>query len=437
METRTYSRMIVALVTALIVSCSGGGGGGSSPVDPGTGQSPPTAAFLLDATTRSLARPAVTSSISDTVVRCAVMLHEDEACTLTDLSLLGMETTSPSVDDVMLRVVVTHAWMGTRFRDLLARMPPEVLLMARGLTAVVISSEIRPSFYTTRTGAIYLDPEGMWLTQAEQDVISTAPDPRIADLEQLGFLMLWRYVQNDVDIRALPRSLDTLALRTAALLFHELAHANDFFPPDRVDLIDRTIPVYLAAGSNDIPSSLLAGTYPLWSSLMADLAGVAFRGVTPTLSQLAVSPDDVAAEFPSDAANDFYNYTTPREDLAIQFEEAMMLYTLNISRDVAVTNMPTDPQSCPDYVVFWGQRNRIAEMSSGVRSAFSVERIMPEAAAAVQSMLDTLPAPPAMLPGVDWCTNIYLSSPPNAQTSLRLAVDPPVEGRVMYLRPYL
>jgi len=52
-------------------------------------------------------------------------------------------------------------------------------------------------------------------------------------------------------------------------------------------------------------------------------------------------------------------------------------------------------------------------------------------------MLDTLAAPPAMLPGVDWCTNINLSSPPSAQTSLRLTVDPPVEGRVMYLRPYL
>jgi hypothetical protein len=436
METRIYSRVIVALATALMVSCSGGGGGGS-PFDPGTEPSTSTVPFLLDTTTRSLAHPAVTSSISDTVVRCAVMLREDEACTLTELPLLGMETTSPGVDDVMLRVVVTHDWMGTRFRDLLSRMPPEVLLMARGLTAVVISSEIRPSFYTTRTGAIYLDPEGMWLTQAEKDVISTAPDPRIADLEQLDFLMLWRYVQGIEDIRALPRNLDTLALRTAALLFHELAHANDFFPPDRLDQVDRTIPVYLAAGSNDIPSSLLAGTYPLMSSLMADLAGVAFRGVTPTPFQLAVSPDDVAAEFPSDVANDFYNYTTPREDLAIQFEEAMMLYTLGISRDVAVTNMPTNPQSCTDYVVFWGQRNRIAEVPSGVRSAFSVERILPEAADAVQAMLDTLAAPPAMLPGVDWCTNINLSSPPNAQTSLRLTVDPPVEGRVMYLRPYL
>ena len=68
--------------------------------------------------------------------------------------------------------------MAVRMREVLTQMPPELLLIMRGVTAIVISYDIRPSFYWQGTGAIYIDPERLWLTTAEQSTIDQTPDYR-------------------------------------------------------------------------------------------------------------------------------------------------------------------------------------------------------------------------------------------------------------------
>ncbi len=394
-----------------------------------------TAPFLFDGTTRALAVAAVDSPVADILVFCAVMLRDDEACTFNHLSLLGMQTASPTVDQIMTRVVVTHPWMGVRMRELLQLMPPEVLLLMRGITGVVISSEVRPSFYWARTGAIYLDAEDLWLTEAERAVITTVPDPRLDDIRQFRFLMLWRYVQDDRDIRSLPRSLSSLRLRIAALLYHELAHANDFFPPSRLDSQIRTIALYQNIRTILLPSTGLASTLPLQSTMMESLAQAAFFGVRPTATQLALTAADIAGEFPLDHANDYYNYATDREDLAMAFEEAMMLLTLGVSRDVAVVDNPADATVCNALTVAWGQRTRIGEAAVGARSIYVVDRILPEVAPAVTALVEGLPPPRAMVPGLGWCANIGLGAA--AARSLNQEEVQPVQDHAVALIPYL
>lgn len=451
----------------LLVGCSGGGGGGgpaptqtagtpttsggnttggttgSSNPDPTPGGENPTLApsaapFLLDPTTRSLIAPAETSDVSNAVIACTVTLRDDQSCTLSQLPLIGQETTNPTIDDIMERVVVTHPWMGTRFRELLELMPSEILLMMRGITGVVISSEVRPSFYTARTGAMYLDPQGMWLTEAEREVITTVEDPRTDDIQQFEFLILWRYVQDGTDIRSLPRTLHTLRLRTADLLFHELAHANDFFPPAGLSTLDTTVPLPDAINLSDLPSNRLAGTFPLTSSFMRELAQVAFRGNTPTQTQLALTASEVAGEFPADTANDYYNYSTSREDLAMAFEEVMMLHAFGLVRDVAVVQYPPDTEFCDQLIVEWGQRTRIGDSSVGDRSQFVVDRILPEASATIENLLENLAAPTQMVEGVDWCTNIdpTTAMSPRALTLQEPAERIPFEGHAEALIPW-
>ncbi|XOV88637.1 MAG: hypothetical protein ACFHX7_01865 [Pseudomonadota bacterium] len=426
---RSGSFLLLAL--SFLTACSGGGGADNATPSPVSPLPPPsTAPYLLDATTRSLAAPAVPGAIADTAIACTVTLHQDQACTLGQLPLLGMQTLSPDIDAVMARTIVTHSWMATRFRELLALMPPEILLLMRGLTAVVISSEIRPSFYTTRTGAIYLDPAGMWLTEAERAVISTREDPRAEDIRAFQFLINWRYVDNESNINTAPRSLESLRLRLAALLYHELAHANDYFPPDRLGQLDTTVPIYGNVSSLALPSTALSNALPLQSSQMKALAAAAFLGVTPTAALLQTTPAEVATEFPLDVANDYYNYATPREDLAMAFEEAMMLHSFGVQRDVAVTSYPPDVAFCDDLVVHWGQRNRIAELAIGARSLLVVERILPESAAAIELMLANLVAPVQMRPGQGWCENIVLDE---STRSLSIVPELPIEGQVEFL----
>lgn len=419
---------ILFFVACLLAGCGGGGGsepppvpsseppadGGSGAGDTGNdsaGDDGSSAPFLLDATTRALIAPVVETSLSGDLIRCAVMLREDEACTFRELPLIGMQTAAPTVEDVMARVVVTHDWMGGRFRELLEAMPDEILLMARGLTGIVISSEIRPSFYTARTGAIYLDPQGMWLTPEEEAVISDTDDPRTEDIQQFRFLMLWRYVlPGNVDYRTPDRTVASLAVRTAALMFHELAHANDYYPPATLDSLNRDIPMFDNIATSRLPSTALSQQLPLTSGFMEELARAAFLGVPPTPAQLETSAAEVANIFPADVANDYYNYSTRREDLAMAFEEALMLYTLNVSRDVGVVEYPGSVNDCDELTVAWGQRTRIAESAVGARSVFAVERILPELAPAIEAMVARLPAPAQMTAGRGWCANILLGS---------------------------
>ncbi len=415
--------VLFVLTFLLLAACGGGGGGGSSNPAPTTGTpsaggnaSPPTSnnepppeQTLGERT--AVIQPVVASALAAPLMDCLVRLV-DGACTFAKVPLIGMETNDPTIDDVMRRVIVSHEWMGTRFREVLERMPPEILLLMRGLTGVVISYDIRPSFYTSQTGAMYLDPDRMWLTEEERAVIDTDPDFRGEFANKLNFIMLWRYVDNNTDLRALDRDIDSISLRTANLLYHELAHANDFFPPDQLDSINRNLAIRSAATAQ--PSNRLSNELPLMSSVMRGVAQVSFSAsdVQPTPDEAAYTSEDIAAEFPNDQANDYYNYSTRFEDLAMAFEEAMMFYSYGVSRDVAVTNLP-ESNFCEDYVVAWGQRNRIADPAVQARSMLAVRQLLPERAAAVEDALANMPPPAQMTPGVNWCDNINLTSNPS------------------------
>ena len=430
-------------VLLLLVACSGGGGGGSSappaapapatPTTPTTPSTPPpsqpeTPQPTLGEQTARI-QTVVPSPLSAPLMNCLVRV-ETGACTFANVPLIGMQTSAPTVDDIMSRVIVSHEWMGTRFREILERMPPDMLLLMRGLTGIVISYDIRPSFYTSQTGAMYLDPDRMWLTEEERAVIDTAPDFRGEFAKKLDFIMLWRYVDGNTDIRAFERSLESISVRTAALLFHELAHANDFFPAVGHEGLNRN--TNISALANPALSTRLANTLPLTSTVMKSLAQVSFNSnnVQPTPAEAALTAEDVAVEFPSDNANDYYNYSTEFEDIAMAFEEAMMFVNYGISRDVAVTNFP-DSNTCNDFVVAWGQRNRIGDPGVQARSVLAVEQLLPERAAVIEDALANMPAPQQMAPGVNWCDNINLTSNPTG-----LSLPGKAAQTVETVRPY-
>ena len=423
---------VFALILGLC-ACGGGGGSSAAPrlqpsptvVEPTT--PPDTTAYIMDqffpgknfAGLRSLARAANPGNpITNTLINCTVLVTEDNLCSFNQIPLLGMETSAPTVDQVMDRVLVSHDWMAVRMREVFNEMPPELLLIMRGITAIVISYDIRPSFYWSGSGAIYIDPDRLWLTTAEQQTIDPAPDYR-ADLGNVFlFTMPARYVANgDTDLRSLNRDLSSISMRLAGLFYHELAHANDYYPPGRLASIDRTVPMYLATSANGLPSNLLQGTFPLTSVLMDRLAGVSFRSETVRLADQSLTAEDIAAEFPLDVANDFYSYSSSREDLAMLFEEVMMYYSYGLDRDVAGTDLPANLESCSQLRVAWGQRNRVAQTNILPRATLILEALLPELAAAVTLQLDDV-VPTQMRVDEDFCTNILVS--PSATRSLVL-----------------
>lgn len=357
------------------------------------------------------------SPYAESLVNCVYSNTLSSSCTLASLPLLAQENIDLSVNNIMDRVVVSHQWMGDRFKDFLINNDNnnDFKRLLRATTAIVISYDVRPSFYWAATGAIYLDAENFWLTPQERDTINEAPDFRADFGNDLKFVMPWRYVKdNDYASQSFSReqriartSNDGL-YRLASLLYHELAHANDFFPSTEWFTHNDQTRVLDAATSTNFESDQLSISLPLQSKTMRDLAQVSFAGEAATTTQKSYQPANIKDFFSPDSATDFYAYSSIREDYAMLFEELMMQNRFQISRDVAITNQPTgDNIISRDYIVTWGQRGRIGEARIKPRVAFSASRVLPEFDS--NSALVAVPESIAMVDGDDWLENLSIS----------------------------
>jgi len=353
------------------------------------------------------------SPYAEVLNKCINAQKSDEYCRLSELPLIGMKTDNPSVADIMARVVVSQPWMGERFQALLESYPPEILLLFRAVTAIVIDDDIRPSFYSVGSGAIYLDANNFWLTAAEAADVNPAPDFRSGYGQDLNFRAPWRYVSNNAlayDYQDLsdpqPRDLSDIRLLVASLLLHELAHANDTFMADTYTLLDPKHRPWQAA-LYDEQSSVSAELYadsPLSSELMFNLAYVLYYGFYANDTQKALSAADVATEFDADAASDPYAYAAVEEDVAMLFEEAMMKYLFDADRDLAFTSAPGADNSCADYIVAWGERNRYAEVQVLPRAQLVLQAMLPSVD--FDNFIATSPTPQALANGGSWCDTL-------------------------------
>ena len=357
------------------------------------------------------------SPYAQSLVNCTYSNTLSSSCTLANLPLLAQESISLSVSNIMDRVVVSHQWMGDRFKDFLVNNDDnnDFKRLLRATTAIVISYDIRPSFYWAATGAIYLDAENFWLTPQERDTINEAPDFRTDFGNDLQFYMPWRYVKDNQYATSsfnreqrINRTSNDGLYRLASLLYHELAHANDYFPSTEWFSHNEQSRILDAATSTNFESDQLSISLPLQSQTMRNLAQVSFTGETANTAQNSYQPVDIKAFFSPDTANDFYAYSSLFEDYAMLFEEFMMQNRFQVFRDVAITNNPTgDNISAQDYIVTWGQRGRIGEENIKPRVAFSASRVLPEFDS--NSALTVVPKPIDMTEGKDWLENLAIS----------------------------
>ena len=361
------------------------------------------------------------SPYADHLVACVYSNTLDSSCTLAKTPLIAEEVKSssaaPSITNIMNRVVVSHRWMGDRFKDFLTDNDTnnDIKNLLRATTAIVIAYDVRPSFYWAATGAIYLDAENFWLTPQERDTINEAPDFRADFGNDLQFVMPWRYVK-DNDYASFSYNKSSRITRTAAegllrltsLMYHELAHANDFFPSNEWYVHTSDQRVLDAAVSTNFESDELAISLPLASQEMRNLGQVSFAGETANQTQKNYLPADIKGFFSPDRASDFYAYSSLREDYAMLFEELMMQNRFAVLRDVAITNQPVGENiSASDYIVTWGQRGRIGDEKLRARVLFSASRVLPEFDS--QGAINLVPTPIVMVQGDSWIDNLTIS----------------------------
>jgi hypothetical protein len=361
------------------------------------------------------------SPYADVLVDCVYSneINFNDTCQFNELPLIAQDTTTPSVDDIMDRVVVSHHWMGENFRSFLENNDPhdDFKNLLRATTAIVISYDVRPSYYWVVTGAIHLDANYFWLTPDERDTINQAPDYRASFGSDLDFAMPWRYVKNNnytttyiAQNTREARQPEDILFGLTSLMYHELAHANDFFPSSSWSSLQSTDEILVAAqkiaNTTGYQSDRLKNALPLLGDEMLALAQVRYHGVSANETQKSYQSSDITAFFSSENAPQFYNYSSIREDYAMLFDGFMMKARYDISRDVAVTNLPKN--ATETYIVNWGQRGRIGEENIKPRVLFALKNILPEFTNA-ESSVNALPKPIMMNSGSSWADNLAIS----------------------------
>lgn len=350
-------------------------------------------------------------------------------CASSSLPLLAAEAGPggvPSVAQIMGRVLVSHDFLGANFEQFLLTQDPngDLRRLLASVSAVVIGSHVRPSFYNPATGAIHLDADNLWLTPEQRDVVTEVPDYRAAFSNELQFSVAGRQVRNnnanarqyiEPTVRG-TRVADELVPELGTLLYHELAHAGDALPPADRDIAPTASIWDHVAGRLTrlaLVSDTLAARYPLTSVELRALGQVAFIGAKATDEQRAYTAADVGRFFDSDVASNDYAYaidgsSNSREDAAMLFEEFMMVYRHGIRYDLAFTSLYTDNMaSADDLVVAWGQRGRIAQASIKPRIKLVLQGLAPWIDVAA---VDSLPAPLMMVPGTTWGQNLALGA---------------------------
>ena len=354
-------------------------------------------------------------------------------CALTRLPFIAQEALPadgiPTVEQVMDRVVVSHDWLGRNFENFLRTQDAQgdFRRMLKSVTAVVLGTQVRPSFYYALTGAIYLDGDNFWLSPEERDTVNEAPDFRSDFGSALQYSDMWRYVQNNSSIfvafnprSRLTRDVAYLLNESGWLMYHELGHAQDFLPSSQYAGLNAALDPWGNIGpryaNRQLMSDSLRINFGLASSEMNGLAQVKFIGATANDTQRGYTPDQVAAFFSVDRATDEYNYSTQYEDLAMTLEEFLMHRRLGILRDKGITDKITANTTSANLIVRWGQRGRVGDANIKPRVRAIVQQLTPWIDT---SFVDTLPAPIQMRPGESWSANLALPAPPHKAMALQ------------------
>jgi len=326
------------------------------------------------------------SKYKSVLIDCIDAKDENSSCSLETLPFLAQEKEVPTKEMIMERVVVSHQWMGDRFAEMLDLLDDDIKILLGAVTAIVIDDDVIPSYYNQLTGTIYLEPSYLWLTPAEAATITPKEDFRTGYANDLQFLDYAEYfIANKSafdpypDERT-PRTKEDIKLNLASLLYHELTHANDVFPPYLRDEITKSDSVADALDSiyAQSISHKLYETYPLTSDELKAIGQVMFHGEKANREQKAITATQMGELFSHNSAVGMYAYSDEEEDTATLFENMMMKRHYNIEEVYTFVEKTRkkDNLTC-DSVVGWGVRNRIANNDVKQRANFVFQKIFP------------------------------------------------------------
>ncbi len=360
-----------------------------------------------------------TTANSEQVLSCSKLFLDFDSCGVSDIKPIGADITRDVLlEDIKSRLVISHEWMADSFIAALEEINDQDLLnLFKPLNTIVISYDIRPSFYHPLTASMYIDARYLWRNSNEWEMIYKQDDYRSDYRTEFIFDSLLRYVDartNEYITWSNFYNARSYSSRTSAqiapglfkLLSHELAHANDSLPPNLLSTLGDSGKIYddYIYPADHIKDEL-SRAFPLKSDLLFEAAQIAYGGADMTDRIRNTSAEEAGSAFKYDGAADLYGYTTEAEDVAMLFEAFMMYKKYRAVSDVAFVTIPvSDNYSCDELVVKWGQRNRLADNNVKLRAKMVASRILLDRDIATD-FLSISSAPIDMMQNIGWCAS--------------------------------
>lgn len=258
------------------------------------------------------------------------------------------------VESILGSTLISHDWQKERFRDFLLRTRPEIISMLSCVKGVAISSDIRPSFYYSPSGGIYLDAGYFAATPEESGTVSSNPDSREQNFDQIDLLFF------TVDT-VKPKTADEARyLNLEGLLAHELAHACDF---KAAALNGR----YL---SDDLPETPENAVYQL-----AQWLYFGNQGAKQKLAQY--TPEDIGRSFEESPIVDIYGYGNQFEHLAMIVQNHLAFEFDGNNRVDLLTDNPRENQSLRDFPIYWGMTGKFCQPDLFAKGREITKRAVP------------------------------------------------------------
>jgi len=358
----------------------------------------------------------VGSPYASVLRNCALVKDLELACTLTELPFIAQAKPVFTRDDILDRLLVTHTWMGERFESLLNDAPDMMIPLFGSITSITIGSTVRPSNYWAGTGAIQLDPAGLWLSVLEKSNVAITEDYRTEFADDLQFWYLESMRLRNEGIGSFSsltdreeRPYEDIKIPMYRLLYHELAHAVDFLPPESIPTLNAAmIPAEALLSNEDFfLSPQLVADLPLNSEPLFNIAQVSFHGKAAGEREISYTPSFLGNEMEIDGAAKLYAYSSIREDFSTAFTLAMMKFSFNIDLYNGFVNKPEDQNNftCDDLLVGWGQKNRLADPLVRARAQWALNRVY-GAKPSIETFFENSNAQAEpMVSGVSWCAN--------------------------------
>ncbi len=380
---------ILILLISLLASC---GNKKSSPVagEPHQNEIEQNLGFFDS--NKKLAAAKLGSPYYSAIRNCALQ-KLGEGCTPEKVPLLGMKGQEINTKFVLENTIVSHDFLAKNFEEYLNHIDNKYLFaLFASVSGIIISDEISASFYYTPTGMIYLNASYLWKTQEEYKKLIFKKDGRYSRDERKKVFTDWDFVKDNKTIYSSyskkERTISDIKPVLTRLLFHELTHANDVYPINEFDTLDKSKSYYELRTSRYENKEMVSRkiVYPETKKAW-EYAIFLIYGELETPESHEFSIEDFYSDFVPNIGIIFYSYITNREHLAMMMENYFMLFTEHFE---SCTYGKFRENNEKDSQIFWFQKNRILQTNILLEARNAIELMLPTEMAGELNSMNTV-----------------------------------------------